>query len=132
MKRIAPWLLPTLLGPLVGATAYVWALSMGSNVPRFAWVLAWLVACGFAWAVGGLMAVTDFALLKLKLRTLPTGWRAWVMGTLAPMPVFFSWQKLLKYAVTGWVPLLLTFFLPMLVTALVLRVALGTRPKTWE
>ena len=132
MSRIAPWLLPTLVAPLVGASLYVFLLARGSSLPSLVWWLAGFVAAGFAFLVGTLMAVTDVALLKLRVRTLPTGWRVWAMGVIAPWPIFYSWQKLVRLAIVGLPELLLVFFLPMLATALVVRVALGTRPATWR
>lgn len=132
VKRIAPWLLPTLMAPLLGASLYVFVLAQGSRLPSLVWWLAGFVAAGFAFVVGALMAATDVALLRLRLRTLPTGWRVWLMGLAAPWPVFWSWQKLVKLAIVGLPQLLLVFFLPMLATALVMRIALGTRPATWR
>ena len=136
MKRVIPWLLPTLIGPLVGACLYVFVVaqvvSLPVPVPTFAWVVAAAIASGLAFVVGCMMVATDVALLRLKLRTPPTGWRAWAMGIAAPLPVMFAWQKLVKYAISGWPQLLVTFFLPMLVVALASRVLLGTRPDNWE
>jgi len=136
MKKVAPWLLPTLLGPIVGACVYVAAVaatvSLPIPIPTFVWVVAAAVASGFAFAVGMVMVATDMALLKLQLRQPPTGWRAWLMGVVAPIPVLFTWQKLAKFAIGGLPQLLVTFLLPMLVIALVARIALGTRPANWS
>ena len=131
MTRIWPWLLPTFAAPMLGASAYVLFLSRGSSIPTIAWLLAAGVAAGFAVVVAMMMVAIDVSLLKLKLRQLPTGWRVWVMGLTAPLPVFWCWKALVRYAITGWLQLFLVFFLPMLVTALVMRVALGTRPTQW-
>ena len=90
------------------------------------------VACGLSFMVGSTMAFTDFALLKLKLREPPTGWRVWVMGILAPLPVLFLWQKLIKFAITGVPQFLLVLFGPMLAVALIARFVLGTRPASWD
>ena len=135
MKRIAPWLLPTLVAPMLGAALYValvaQVVDLPVRVPTFVWVLAAGVASAVSLVIGAMMAMTDVALLKLKLRTPPTGWRVWAMGLLAPMPVLFTWQKLIRFAVTGLPQFLLAFFAPMLVVALVARLVLGARPKTW-
>lgn len=133
MKRVASWLAPTLIAPMIGAALYVFLVSRGSDlpIPAFAWVLAGALASGVSFIVGSMMAVTDVALLKLKLREPPSGWRAWAMGLIAPAPVLFAWQKLLTFPI-GMTRLLLTFFLPMLVVALVMRITLGTRPGTWK
>lgn len=136
MKRIVPWLLPTLIGPLLGACLYVLlvakVVSLPIPIPTFAWVVAAVIASSLAFVVGCMMVATDVALLKMKLRSPPTGWRAWAMGIAAPLPVLFAWQKLVKFAITGWPQLLLTFFLPMVLVALASRILLGTRPATWE
>jgi hypothetical protein len=100
-------------------------------IPRFVWIIAAAAASGLSLFVGGCMLAADVTLLKLKLRTPPTGWRAWLMGALAPLPVLFTWQKLIRFAVTGVWPFLLSFFLPMLVIAVVMRLLLGTRPTHW-
>jgi hypothetical protein len=136
MKRIAPWLLPTLVAPMVGAALYVALVSrvvdLPVRVPTFVWVIAAAAASGVSLVIGSMMAVTDVALLKMKVRTPPTGWRVWVMGLLAPTPVLFTWQKLIRFAITGVPHFLLAFFAPMLVVAIVARLLLGTRPASWS
>ena len=136
MKRIAPWLLPTLVAPMLGACLYVFLVSSTVDlpipVPRFVWIVAALVASGLALLVGSTMAVTDFMLLKMKVRQPPTGWRVWLMGVAAPLPVLFLWQKLIKFAITGVPQFLLVLFGPMLAVALVARLVLGTRPESWS
>lgn len=135
LKRIAPWLLPTLVAPMLGACLYVLLVSATVDlpiaVPKFVWFIAAAVASGLALMVGTTMAVTDFALLKLKLREPPTGWRVWAMGIAAPLPVLFLWQKLVKFAITGVPQFLVVLIGPMLGVALVARLVLGTRPKSW-
>ena len=136
MKRVAPWLLPTLFAPMIGACAYVLLVSqivdLPIAVPRFVWFIAAALASGLSLAVGMTMAVTDVALLKLKLRTPPTGWRVWAMGALAPIPVLFLWQKLIRVAITGVPQFLLVLLLPMLFVAIASRFVLGTRPDSWD
>jgi hypothetical protein len=121
---------------MLGACLYVFILSstvdLPITVPRWAWLVAAGVASGLALLVGTTMAVTDFALLKLKLREPPTGWRVWAMGIAAPLPVLFLWQKLIKFAITGVPQFLLVLFAPMLGVALVARFVLGTRPESWK
>jgi hypothetical protein len=138
MKRIAPWLLPTLLGPIIGASAYVLLVSSGSAVPWYLWLVVAGIASALSVFVGALMAITDVVLLKMKMRTPPTGWRAWAMGIAAPVPVLWCWQALLKLAI-GALPalpvlwqLVAAFMVPMLGVAVALRVALGTRPAHWK
>lgn len=134
MKRVAPWLLPTLLAPVLGACLYVTlvARTVDLPIPTFVWVVAAGIASGFALLIGFMMAAADVALLKLKVRTPPTGWRVWAMGVAAPLPVLFTWQKLVRYAITGLPQFFLTLVLPMLVVALATRILLGTRPTTWS
>lgn len=121
---------------MLGACLYVFILSntvdLPITVPRWAWMAAAGIASALSLMVGTTMAVTDFALLKLKLREPPTGWRVWAMGIAAPLPVLFLWQKLIKVAVTGVPQFLLVLLAPMLAVALLARFALGTRPKSWE
>jgi hypothetical protein len=136
MKRIAPWLLPTFIAPMVGAALYVLLIArtvdLPIKLPLAVWIIAAVVASGFSLLIGGMMAFTDVALLKLKLREPPTGLRVWLMGLLAPMPVLFTWQKLIHFVKYGVVPALLAFFLPMLVVALASRLLLGKRPEAWK
>jgi hypothetical protein len=136
LKRIAPWLLPTLLAPTLGACLYVLLVSRAVDlpipVPRFVWIIAAAAASGLSLFVGACMVAADLTLLKLELRMPPTGWRAWLMGALAPIPVLFTWQKLIRFAITGVWQFLLSFLLPMLVIAVVMRLLLGTRPTHWN
>jgi hypothetical protein len=136
LKRIAPWLLPTFIAPMLGASLYVLLISraveLPIKVPTVVWIIAAMVASGVSLVIGFMMALTDVALLKLKLREPPTGWRVWLMGMMAPTPVLFTWQKLLRFAMHGVVPALIAFFVPMLIVALVTRLFLGTRPEAWK
>jgi hypothetical protein len=138
MKRIAPWLLPTFIGPVIGACSYVFLIAQGSAVPWLAWLVVAGIASGLSMIVAVLMALTDVTLLKLAMRQPPTGWRAWAMGIAAPVPVLWCWQKLLKLAL-GALPALpvlwqmvLAFILPMLIVAIGMRLVLGTRPDNWK
>ena len=133
MKRIAPWLLPTLIAPVLGAFLYVFFVSQAHPaVPNVAWYVVAAVAAGLSLMVGWMMAAADVTLLKLQLRELPTGWRVWLMGLAAPFPVLWSWQKMARFAITGLPQLVVTVVLPMLLTAVVLRFVLGTRPSNWR
>jgi len=138
MKKLAPWLLPTLIGPIIGASLYVLLIAQTTAGPLWAWMMVAMIASGLSLLVGGLMAATDFALLKLRIRTPPTGWRAWLMGIGAPLPVLWCWQKLLKLAIgalpalPGLGQLVVAFLLPMFAVAIGMRVLLGTRPDTWR
>jgi hypothetical protein len=119
---------------MAGACLYVFLIAGAVElpVPRFVWLIVAAVAAGLSLFVGFTMALLDVFMLKLQVAALPSGWRAWLMGFIAPMPVFFTWQKLVKFAFTGVVPFLLAFFVPMFVVALATRLLLRHRPKTWK
>jgi hypothetical protein len=133
MKRLARWLFPTLIGPVVGAWGYVALAAMLSSlpVPTALWLLAATVAGSVAFGVGALTACIDVVLLRLRLRKPPTGWRAWGMGVAIPFPLFFSWQRLGRWALLGWGYLLLWIVLPMLLTAGAARLLAARKPLHW-
>ncbi len=99
MTDFRPWVVPTLLGPLVGSwglfATLLFLLDPGSEGGRV--VLApfgfpvdtWVLAMGFASILGACLVfwllVADIALLGLRLRRLPTGLRAWVTSLVSPL-----------------------------------------------
>lgn len=95
MTSFGDWLKPTLLGPLLTT----WALTtlgsilVGMHVlsgGRFdSWLLGMLFASFFGAGLGVLLIAVDVLLLKAKLRSLPTGARAWISSSLSPLGVFF-------------------------------------------
>ena len=136
MDDFRPWLRPTLLGPFVTtwtvATLLLFAqqaLVLPNGERLDAWLLA-LVSTSFfaAMVVCGLLAA-DLALLRAKMRKLPTHGRAWLSSLLAPVGVWIAWS------VFGWgdedtaIPVaVLLFAWPFAGVPLALRWALGERP----
>ncbi len=88
------WLKPTLLGPLLS----VWGVTtLGSLLVGMAvlsggrfdsWLVGMLFGSFFGSALGVLLVGVDVLLLRLKMRKLPTGGRAWISSMLAPFGVF--------------------------------------------
>lgn len=98
MTSFGDWLKPTLLGPLLTT----WALTTLGSVlvgmyelsgGRFDnWLVGMLVASFFGAGLGVLLIGFDVLLLKAKMRSLPTGARAWISSLLSPLGVFFIWS----------------------------------------
>lgn len=98
MTSFGPWLKPTLLGPLLTT----WGLTTLGSVlvgmhalsgGRFDnWLVGMLVASFFGAGLGVLLVAIDVLLLRAKLRSLPTGARAWISSLLSPLGVFFIWS----------------------------------------
>lgn len=98
MTSFGDWLKPTLLGPLLttwGLTT-LGSLLVGMHAlsgGRFdSWLTGMLIASFFGAGLGVLLVGVDVLLLRLKLRQLPTGARAWMSSLLAPLGVFFLWS----------------------------------------
>lgn len=137
MNDFTPWLRPTLYGPFVTTwgMATLLAITQGMtlvlpNGERLDNWIALLFTTSFfaAMVVVGLLAA-DLALLRAKLRKLPTGGRAWLSSLLAPAGVWLAWS------IFGWgdedstVPSLVFMIAwPFLGAPLALRWFLGERP----
>lgn len=141
MSRMSPrptfgrWFRPLFLGTYVGS----WGAAAVHAVtdPRLAWlpyvgVLKWVLylagftLLAFVWIVA--VALYDVLLLKLRLRTLLTGPRAWGLALLAPLVggvVLRLWPT--GFAVAFW-PWLAAAVVPTLALAFGSRFALGARP----
>ncbi len=129
------WFAPLYLGTHLGAWggAAVHALTDA----RLAWlpyvgVLKWaLYLVGFTllalvWVA--LVAAYDVLLLKLRVRTLPTGLRAWGLATSAPLVggvVLRFWPTGVAAAFWPWLAVTLV---PTLALAFAARLLLGERP----
>ncbi|MCS6902242.1 MAG: hypothetical protein NZX77_21065 [Polyangiaceae bacterium] len=135
ISRLASWIGPTYVGTIASSwlaiTAYLF-LPRSSHVlgdPWITWLLLATVATPVASLLATTMLVVDVILLKFKVCALPTGKRALGMSLLAPLPVAAS----LWYFWPGSAAPLSTFaFLviaPILVTALGVRLSLGTPIK---
>ncbi|HJL16442.1 MAG TPA: hypothetical protein RMH99_12345 [Sandaracinaceae bacterium LLY-WYZ-13_1] len=139
MKSFAPWLKPTLLGPLMT----MWILTTLGSMTIGSMTLGDVVLSGDrldAWAVGmlwstffgstlGVMGVAvDVLLLRMTWRRLPTGARAWLPSILAPFGVFFIWTLPFLPPPETAVGLVAFITAPMVVATFALRMLFGTRP----
>lgn len=129
------WFRPLFLGTYLGSwgAAAVHALTD----PRLAWlpyvgVLKWVLylvgftLLAFVWIAG--VALYDVLLLKLRLRTLPTGLRAWGLAALAPLVGGLVLRLLPTSAAVAFWPWLAAALVPTLAVAFGSRFALGQRP----
>lgn len=136
MDDFRPWLRPTLVGPFATTWTIVTLLLFAQrslvlpNGERLdVWLLAMLSASTFAaMTVCGLLAA-DLALLRVKLRKLPTHARAWTSSLLAPLGIWAAWS------IVGWgdedtaIPVLVLLFAwPFVGVPLALRWAFGAKP----
>jgi hypothetical protein len=129
------WFRPLFLGTYLGAwgAAAVHALTD----PRLAWlpyvgVLKWVLyltsftLLAFVWIAG--VALYDVILLKLRVRTLPTGPRAWGLSAMAPLVGGVVLRLLPTSAAVAFWPWLAAALVPTLAVAFGARFALGERP----
>lgn len=132
---IAGWLAPTTVGAFgaaYGAVSLYAALGpLPDLVPRTVfWVVGMAVATGWALVYLVLQVLVDLALLAVRLRTLTNGGRAWLAGLVAPaLPILtylvyspHKWWKMGPWAVV------IALLVPMLVSAVAVRVFTGKRP----
>ncbi|MGE3633220.1 MAG: hypothetical protein AB7P00_25200 [Sandaracinaceae bacterium] len=129
-----PWLAPTLFGPLLSCWGYI---SLGSLLfgvaalsgDRFdSWLIAMVWGSAFGSMLSVISVVADVVLLKLKLRQLPTGGRAWVSSMLTPFGVFFSLMLPIWPDPDSVLAVVITVIGPMFVSPFVLRLAFAQRP----
>jgi hypothetical protein len=133
---IAGWLVPTTVGTFVSAYAatslYAAFGPLPDLVPRTVfWVVGMAIATGWALVFVLLQSVVDLALLTVRVRTLANGKAAWGSALVAPIIPLVSyamysphkWWKLGPWAVV------IAVLAPMLVSAIVVRVALGKKPS---
>lgn len=132
MTSLRPWLLPTLLGPLLvmWGVATLGAFAIGAAALTHGTVDDWAVLMMWSTFFGSTMVVflvaSDVVLLASKLRQLPTGGRAWLSSMLVPFLCYGLWVALPP---PGSVPVFVLWMLgPMGVAALASRLMFGTRP----
>lgn len=140
LTKLGPWAWPTLLGPFLPGWALVtWAAVVGdeqsvgsavqSVMPFFdvdGWALAMFLVSMMSAVVAFHLVVVDVLLLRMRLRALPTGGRAWFSGLLAPIATVLAWVVLPSG--DGGAGSVLTVALGFLLGALVVRLLLGKRP----
>jgi hypothetical protein len=127
MFRFRRWVVPTLVGPVAGAwiAVTIYALA-GYHDPKLgdvfqSWVLGMVVGTAFGAGMAVALVAVDVALLRLRVRLLPTGAPAW-WSALASVPsLFVAWR-----AWPGGVDLAFWVF-PPLATAAVVRLLASPR-----
>lgn len=125
------WLVPALFGPLLAAWAFATiTVLLGYCEPKWGCWGSWVVLMAVTTIVGGTQALTlvliDVVLLRLRVRLLPTGARAWMMGLAAPLLVFLVYHLGWPGKVEGG-PFWVLLFAPIVVSALGLRFAFAPR-----
>jgi hypothetical protein len=136
ISRLASWIGPTYVGAIasswVAVTAYLF-LARPKPVLDNLW-LTWLILVALATPVASTLATTmlalDVILLKLKVRALPTGRPAWGMALLAPIPVAAALWYLLPGSAASAAALALSVAVPVLASALTVRLTLGSSIKS--
>ena len=131
ITRLARWLCPALLGPLLAIFVYITvAVLVGDCDPKLGrwgcWVLGMIFGTLFGGMLGLMLLVTDAILLRLRLRLLPMGGRAWLAGIAAPMIVFAVWHVWRPDGRDGW-RLSLALLAPMVAAAIGLRLLFSPR-----
>ncbi len=106
---LGAWMRPLLLGTFAGGWAFAAASASLHRIPQWLawlpyltigkWVLWFLALTGLAIAQLLVFAAIDVALLKLKVRTLPTGLRAFAVAFVATPLVGLS---LRLWPALGW------------------------------
>ncbi|MEZ4340599.1 MAG: hypothetical protein R3B82_28595 [Sandaracinaceae bacterium] len=132
MTTLRPWLLPTLLGPLLvmWGVATLGAFAIGTSALTFGTVDDWAVLMMWCTLFGSTMGVflvgADVVLLAGKVRQLPTGARAWLSSMVVPFFVYGLWIVLPP---PSTVPFFVLWMLgPIFLAGLASRILFGTRP----
>ncbi|MBX3273947.1 MAG: hypothetical protein KF729_27025 [Sandaracinaceae bacterium] len=132
MTSLRPWLLPTLLGPLLvmWGLATLGAIALGTTALTHGtvddWAVLMLWSTFFGCTMGVALVVSDVVLLVAKLRQLPTGGRAWLSSLLVP---FFCYGLWVALPPPSSALMLLAWILgPMGLAAVASRLLFGARP----
>lgn len=135
MTDFTTWLRPTLLGPFVTTWGFATlgqliagALVLPNGERLDSWLVAMLSVSFFAAAVVVGLLSADLILLRWKLRSLPTGARAWTSSLLAPAAVWVTYSMLSWDDVESIAQLVAMIGAPILAAPLALRWAFGQRP----
>jgi hypothetical protein len=135
MNDFSPWIRPTLLGPFVSCFGLVTLahFTLGEQVlfngHRFDnWLLSMMITGFFAAGMVVNLILADVALLKSKIRRLPTGFRGWVSSMVAPLGVFFVWNTFGMGDGDSVLELVVRIVAPMIAVAYLSRLVLGARP----
>lgn len=132
---IRGWIVPTMVGPLVSVyatvtlTALFWG-DAGTIWRGIGWVAGMLFGTLWAGVYTFLLSLVDVTLLKIKLRTLPVGRRAWLMALSCP-PIIAGIYKTIppyKFYPSGPWGVVLAVLIPMILVTLIARIAFGSKP----
>jgi hypothetical protein len=132
---LGQWFRPLFFGTFGGAWAA--AAVHALTDPRLAWlpyvgVVKWvlyLVAFSvLATVVFAATALFDTLLLRFKVRTLPTGGRAWALAAAAPFLGGVALKAWPMVTAEAWMLWVASLALPMLGVSGVSRVVMGRRP----
>jgi hypothetical protein len=135
---IQSWLAPTFLAPLASAfalvTAYAWLGPVDGVVRWIAWIVGLLAASLWVLPFALIGSLLDVLLLKVKVRMLPSGARAWALnaGAAAASLVSYAvvsphrWWKLGPWAIVA------ALLLPPIVALVVSRLAFGQKIEKAE
>jgi hypothetical protein len=133
ISKLTSWMGPAFLGTMLSAWASVTLyVLLGKHEPIFGklvinWLIAVAIATPVAATLAGTMLVLDVFLLKLKVRTLPTGGAAWGMALLSPLPVVAAYLLFRPSFTFGPWGFALSVLAPVLSSALVVRILMGRR-----
>lgn len=131
LMRVRTWLLPSLLGPSLGACLFVVAYSLASGVGLASVVAETIGACALAFVLGAVLCLVDVALLVARLRTPPTAARAWVSSSLAGAGAVLLWRMLRPALLSAPSSHLLAALAAVLASALLARWLTGEKPSSW-
>ena len=131
LVSVKSWLLPTLIGPGLGALAFVvvHALVTGMGTGR---VLVEVVASAAVAAVlTAVLSLVDIGLLLTRLRTPPTSTKAWLSSALAGACAALLWRLLRPSLLSAPSSHGLAVLAAVIVAAIAVRVLAGDRPSAW-
>lgn len=131
---VAGWLTPTLIAPWIsvyGAVTAIAALKIDGVFGKvLGWTLGMVVGSVWAFLFCTLLVLVDLALLGVKVRTLPSGSRGWLLGFVSPLACLATYVAVPPYrfyAAGPWA-IAAAVLLPMVAIAIVSRVAAGRKP----
>lgn len=132
---IPGWLVPLAVAPFLTAYAavagYAYLGPMPDYVPRTAFLVVGLaVASLWAPIFTVIQAVIDLLLLAVRVRTLENGLRAWgraIVAAALPLASYMAYSPHKWWKLGPW-SVAIAMLVPMVVSAIVVRVALGRKP----
>ncbi len=118
---------------LVTFAHFTMGAAMGDEVlfagHRFdSWLISMLLAGFVAAGMVVNLVFADVALLKSKVRRLPTGLRGWASSMVAPLGVFFVWNTFGLGDGGSVLELVVRIVAPMVAVAHATRLVFGSRP----